>query len=183
VQTTGEITVAFKQIGQGFVGATGEFNGIPIPVILMLFIAISAHIFLQYTRWGRMFYAVGGNREAARLSGIPVNRVRMFAYMLSALLATIAGIVLASRIGTGAIRSGDPYLLDAVAATFFGFAVLGARRPNVFGTVIGALFVGILLNGLTQMDVQWFFQDFIKGFVLIASLAMSFFLVKRNQGG
>jgi simple sugar transport system permease protein len=180
VQATGEITAEFRQIGQGFVFASEGFSGIPIPIILMIAIAVIAHIFLQYTRWGRMFYAVGGNREAARLSGIPVNRVRLLAYVLSALLATIAGIVLASRIGSGAIRAGDPYLLDAVAATFFGFAVLGARRPNVFGTVIGALFVGIMLNGLTMMNVQWFYQDFIKGFVLIASLAMSFFLVKRT---
>lgn len=182
VQTTGEIAAEFKQIGQGFVFGTEGFSGIPIPVIIMLIIAITVHVFLQYTRWGRMFYAVGGNREAARLSGIPVNRIRMFAYILSALLATVAGLVLASRIGSGAIRAGDPYLLDAVAATFFGFAVLGARRPNVFGTVIGALFVGIMVNGLTMMDVEWFFQDFIKGFVLIASLAMSFFLVKRTRG-
>jgi simple sugar transport system permease protein len=181
VQTTGDIAEGFKQIGQGFVFGSEGFSGIPIPIIIMLGIAISAHVFLQYTRWGRMFYAVGGNREAARLSGIPVNRVRLYAYLLSALMATIAGIVLASRIGSGAIRAGDPYLLDAVAATFFGFAVLGARRPNVFGTVIGALFVGIMLNGLTMMNVEWFFQDFIKGFVLIASLAMSFFLVKRSR--
>lgn len=180
VQTTGDIAEPFKQIGQGFILGGEGFSGIPIPIIIMLAIAISAHVFLQYTRWGRMFYAVGGNREAARLSGIPVNRIRLYAYILSALLATIAGIVLASRIGSGAIRAGDPYLLDAVAATFFGFAVLGARRPNVFGTVIGALFVGIMLNGLTMMDVEWFFQDFIKGFVLIASLAMSFYLVKRT---
>lgn len=181
VQTTGDIADSFKQIGQGFVFGSEGFNGIPIPIIIMLVIAISVHVFLQYTRWGRMFYAVGGNREAARLSGVPIHRVRLAAYLLSALLATVAGIVLASRIGSGAIRAGDPYLLDAVAATFFGFAVLGARRPNVFGTVIGALFVGIMLNGLTMMNVEWFFQDFIKGFVLIASLAMSFFLVKRTR--
>lgn len=180
-QTTGDISAPFKQIGQGFILGGDGFSGIPIPVILMLLIAIAAHVFLQYTRWGRMLYAVGGNLEAARLSGIPVQRMRLLAYVLSSLLASIAGIVLASRIGSGAIRAGDPYLMDAVAATFFGFAVLGARRPNVFGTVIGALFVGILLNGLTMMNVQWFFQDFIKGFVLIASLAMSFYLVKRGQ--
>ncbi len=180
VQVTGEISEPFKQIGQGFILGGEGFSGIPIPVIIMLVIALLVHVFLQYTRWGRMFYAVGGNREAARLSGIPIQRVRLAAYVLSALLASVAGIVLASRIGSGAIRAGDPYLLDAVAATFFGFAVLGARRPNVFGTVIGALFVGIMLNGLTMMNVEWFFQDFIKGFVLIASLAMSFYLVKRG---
>jgi len=179
-RTLGTIPNVFKDIGQGFVLATEGFNGIPIPVVIMLVIAVLAHLFLQFTRWGRMFYAVGGNREAARLSGVPVNRVRLAAYVISALMATIAGIVLAGRVGSGPIRSGDPYLLDSVAATFFGFAVLGARQPNIFGTVLGALFVGILLNGLTKLNVQWFYQDFIKGFVLIASLAMSFYLVKTG---
>jgi simple sugar transport system permease protein len=178
----GEIASEFRFFGQGFVFATEGFNGIPVAVLIMLVIAVCVHVFLQYTRHGRMFYAVGNNREAARLSGIPVRRIRLAAYVLSALLATTGGLLLASRIGTGAIRAGDPYLLDAVAATFFGFAVLGARRPNVIGTVTGALFVGIMLNGLTMMNVQWFYQDFIKGFVLIASLAMSFYLVRSDPG-
>ncbi len=96
------------------------------------------------------------------------------------MLATIGGLVLASRIGSGAVKAGDPYLMDGVAATFFGFAVLGARRPNVFGTVLGALFVGIMLNGLTMMNLPWYFQDAIKGVVLIISLGVSFYLVKKE---
>lgn len=179
----GEIPQVFKDLGQGYVLenlSSGDFRGIPIPVIIMIVIAIVFHLFLQYTRYGRMFYATGGNREAARLSGIPVNRYRTAAYVLSALLATTGGLILAARIGSGAVKAGEPYLLDGVAATYFGFAVLGARRPNVFGTVMGALFVGIMLNGLTMMNMAWYYQDVIKGAVLIISLGMSFFLVKRE---
>lgn len=178
----GAIAEQFRFLGQGFLFRREGFNGIPVAVVITLVMVIAVHIFLQHTRWGRMFYATGSNPEAARLSGIPVQRVRLAAYVLSALLASFGGIILASRIGSGAIRAGDPYLLDAVAATFFGFAVLDARRPNVFGTAMGALFVGILLNGLTMMNVAWFFQDFIKGIVLIASLSLSFYLVKRRAG-
>lgn len=194
----GEVADAFQELGGGAVGAgpvaewilnifpenffiRGIFPGIPIAVIFMVVIAVIFHIFLQYTRWGRMMYAVGSNQEAARLSGVPVNRIRLMAYTMSGGLAAIAGIVLASRTGRGAIGAGGDLLLDAVAATFFGFAVLGARRPNVFGTVVGALFVGVLLNGLTKLGIADYYQDVIKGTVLIASLALSFFLFRQND--
>jgi simple sugar transport system permease protein len=178
--TTGEMSKVFLSVGQGFMFRTEDFTGIPIAVPLTLVIAIIFHVFLQYTRWGRMFYAVGGNPEAARLSGVPVNRVRTIAYILSGFLAALGGVVLTSRVGSGAVNAGSPYLLDSVAATYFGFAVLSARRPNVFGTVVGALFVGIMLNGLTMMNLSWYFQDVIKGVVLIVSLAVSFYLVKSR---
>jgi simple sugar transport system permease protein len=177
----GEMAPAFLSIGQGSVFKTDGFDGIPIAVILTLIVVIIFHVFLQYTRWGRMFYAVGGNQEAARLSGLPVNRIRTAAYVLSGFLAALGGIVLASRVGSGAVKAGEAYLLDSVAASYFGFAVLSARRPNVFGTVLGALFVGIMLNGLTMMNLAWYFQDVIKGVVLIASLALSFYLVKQRR--
>lgn len=177
----GRMSEAFLSIGQGFVLKSESFTGIPIAVLVMLLVVVIFHLLLQYTRWGRMLYAVGGNMEAARLSGIPVNRVRTAAYVLSGFLAALAGIVLASRVGSGAVKAGEPYLLDSVAATYFGFAVLSARRPNVFGTVLGALFVGIMLNGLTMMNVAWYFQDMIKGGVLIVSLAVSFYLVRQKR--
>lgn len=179
--TTGQIPQIFLNIGQGALFRSETFSGIPVAVIITLVVVIVFHVFLQYTKWGRMFYAVGGNMEAARLSGIPVNRIRTAAYVLSALLATFGGLVLAARVGSGAIKVGEPYLLDSVAATYFGFAVLKARRPNVFGTLMGALFVGIMLNGLTMMNLAWYFQDMIKGVVLIVSLALSFYLVKQRR--
>jgi len=108
-----------------------------------------------------------------------VDRYRWVAYVLSALLATTGGLVLAARIGSGAVKAGDPYLLDGVAATFFGFAVLGARRPNVLGTALGAIFVGLMLNGLTMMNMPWYWQDVVKGLVLIVSLGLSFYVTRR----
>lgn len=178
--TEGILSPVFLKLGQGFILSSESFRGIPVPVIVMLAIAIIFYVLLEYTKYGRLFYATGGNREAARLAGINVNRYRTAAYVLSAVLATTGGLVLASRIGSGAVKAGDTYLLDAVAATFFGFAVLGARRPNVFGTVLGALFVGIMLNGLTMMNLPWYFQDAIKGVVLLFSLGVSFYLVKKE---
>ncbi len=175
----GVISPIFLKFGQGFVFSSENFRGIPVPVIIMLVVAILAFIFLELTRYGRIFYAVGGNYEAARLAGINVNLIRTIAYIISAVLATIGGLVLAARIGSGAVKAGDPYLLDGVAATYFGFAVLNARRPNVFGTVLGAIFVGVMLNGLTMMNIPWYIQDVIKGLVLIVSLGLSYYTTRR----
>jgi simple sugar transport system permease protein len=179
--TEGVIATPFLKLGQGFFAASESFRGIPVPVIFTIILVIVFWVLLERTRYGRLFYATGGNREAARLSGVPVNKYRTAAYVLSALLATTAGLVLAARIGSGAVKAGDPYLLDAVAATFFGFAVLGARRPNVFGTVLGALFVGIMLNGLTMMNMPWYYQDVVKGVVLIVALGVSFYMKSESD--
>lgn len=178
--TQGQMSPVFLKLGQGFVFSSEGFRGIPIPVIVMLVVGVIAFLFLEYTRFGRNLYAVGGNIEASRLAGIHVNKYRTVAYMLSALLATMGGLVLAARIGSGAVKAGDPYLLDGVAATFFGFAVLGARRPNVFGAVLGAIFVGLMLNGLTMMNMPWYIQDVIKGLVLIVSLGLSYYMTHRG---
>lgn len=169
----------FLRLGQGFVFSSETFRGIPIPVLIMLGVALITFVFLELSRFGRIFYAVGGNIEAARLAGIDVNKVRMIAYIISGVLATTGGLVLAARIGSGAVKAGDPYLLDGVAATYFGFAVLNARRANVFGTVLGAIFVGVMLNGLTMMNIPWYIQDVIKGLVLIVSLGLSYYTTRR----
>ncbi len=179
--TTGQISPVFLELGQGYIFRSESFSGIPIPVVVMLVVVIGFYIFLHRTRFGRLFYAVGGNPEAARLAGVNVNRYRAAAYIISALLATTGGLVLAARIGSGAVRAGDPYLLDSVSATYFGFAVLAARKPNVLGTVLGAVFVGVMLNGLTMMNMAWYLQDVVKGLVLIVSLGLSFYLSQRES--
>src|SRR5690606_7104490 len=120
----------------------------PWIIIIMLVIVFLVHVFLTYTKHGRFMYVIGGNREAAKLSGIPVNRYRVAAYLLSSLFAAIGGIMLGARILTAEVNSGAPYLMDAVAASFIGFSVLGAGKPNAFGTFIGAVLIGILQNGL-----------------------------------
>ncbi len=181
-QATGAIPPDFLYFGQGYAWASAGFRGVPVPVLVMAVVAVLAWLFLDYTRFGRAMYAVGGNPEAARLAGIPVDRYRTAAYVISALLSALAGLVLAARLGSGTVGAGRDYLLDAVAATFVGFAVLAARRPNVWGTVLGAVFVGILLNGLTMMNLPFYVQDIVKGLVLIAALGLSY-AIRGREGG
>jgi simple sugar transport system permease protein len=103
--------------------------------------------------------------------------------MISGVTASIGGILLAARLGRGDIASGNNLLLDSVAAALIGFAVLGAAKPNAFGTAIGALFVGILLQGLTMMNAPYYTQDFVKGAVLVVALIFTFALSSRVRGG
>jgi len=155
--------------------------GIPVPVIIMLLTVLLVHIVFSYTKFGRFFYVTGGNIEAARLSGVPVNRYRMYAYMFSGLLAGIGGVVLAARIGVGEVNAGSPFLMDAVAATYIGFSVFGAGKPNVFGTLIGSILIGVLLNGLTMLNVPYYMQDIIKGAVLAGALALTYYRSKQTS--
>ncbi|AKS37786.1 sugar ABC transporter permease [Anoxybacillus gonensis] len=168
----GKFIPSFLFIGQG------ELFGIPFSVLLMLFVVVCAHLFLTYTTFGRLFYMTGENREAARLTGIPVDRYRTAAYIISGLFAALGGIVLASRIGTGQVSAGTSLLMDGVAAAFIGFSVFGAGKPNVIGTLLGSILIGVLLNGLTMMNVPYYAQDIIKGTILIFALALSHIVKK-----
>jgi simple sugar transport system permease protein len=170
----GRFIPSFLFIGQGTIGP------IPFVALLMLVFFIGAHLFLTYTRTGREFYYVGSNAEAARRSGIAVNRIKLYAYVLSGLFAAIGGIILASRIGTGQVSAGAPLLMDAVAAAYIGYAVFGTGRPNVIGTLIGAILIGILLNGLTMWDVPYYAQDIVKGTILIGALGLSYIQKKQR---
>ncbi|HEX7055791.1 MAG TPA: ABC transporter permease [Bacilli bacterium] len=171
----GEFAQSFLWIGQG------KLLGVPVPVIMMLIAVLVAHLFLHYTRWGRQMYITGGNREAARLSGIRVNRVRLFAYVLSGVFAAIAGILFAARVGSGQIDAGSPLLMESVAAVFVGYSVLGAGKPNVIGTFFGAMLIGILLNGLTMLNLPYYAFDIIKGCVLLMALAITFVHLNRKK--
>jgi simple sugar transport system permease protein len=155
---------------------------IPVPVVLFLLIALLIWVFLELTRHGRLMYAIGSNERAAGLAGTPVARYKVLAYMISGMLASVGGILLAARLGRGDIASGNNLLLDSVAAALIGFAVLGAAKPNAFGTAIGALFVGILLQGLTMMNAPYYTQDFVKGAVLVIALMFTFALSQRKAG-
>lgn len=170
----GRFIPSFLFIGQGTIGP------IPFVALLMLVFFIGAHLFLTYTRTGREFYYVGSNTEAARRSGIAVNRIKLYAYVLSGLFAAIGGIILASRIGMGQVSAGAPLLMDAVAAAYIGYAVFGTGRPNVIGTLIGAILIGILLNGLTMWDVPYYAQDIVKGTILIGALGLSYIQKKQR---
>ncbi|RWO17689.1 MAG: ABC transporter permease [Mesorhizobium sp.] len=156
-------------------------NRIPVSVVVLLVLAVLIWFFLEYTRFGRMMYAVGSNQRAAELAGAPVKAYKIWAYVISGVFASIGGILLAARLGRGDIASGNNLLLDAVAAALIGYAVLGAAKPNAFGTAVGAVFVGVLLQGLTMMNAPYYTQDFIKGVVLVVALVFTFALSGRGN--
>lgn len=153
---------------------------VPASVVVLVVLAVLIWFFLEYTRFGRLMYAVGSNARAAEFAGAPVKAYKIWAYIISGVFASIGGILLAARLGRGDIASGNNLLLDAVAAALIGYAVLGASKPNAFGTAIGALFVGVLLQGLTMMNVPYYTQDFVKGAVLVVALVFTFSLSGRT---
>lgn len=146
----------------------------PWLIVIMLCVVALAHFVLNYTKHGRYMYAVGGNREAAKLSGIPVAKYKVLAYFISATFASLGGICLAARVGTAQVSAGDAYLMPAVAAAYIGFSVMGAGKANALGTLIGAILVGILENGLIMMAVPYFAMNIVKGAVLAIALAMTY---------
>ncbi|MEN1833718.1 ABC transporter permease [Pseudomonas lijiangensis] len=175
-EASGSFSAAFLAIGRARLWDT-----VPVPVLVMLVVALLVWGFLELTRFGRVFYAIGGNERAARLAGAPVEKYKLLAYVLSALLASLGGLLLAARLGRGDVSSGNGLVLDALGAALIGFAVLGARKPNAFGTLVGALLVATLLNGLTMLNAPYYTQDFVKGAVLVLALMFTFGLAQRAR--
>ncbi|QZN95555.1 ABC transporter permease [Symbiopectobacterium purcellii] len=159
----GIIPDAFSLLGQ-----------VPTIVIIMLAVTVVAQLGLSLTKHGRRMYAIGGNAEAARLSGIRTTRYRVAAYILASLLAGLGGILLASRIGSSQVNAGSGYLMDAVAAAWIGFSLAGSGKPNALGTLVGAVILGVLQNGLVMLSVPYYAMDIIKGLVLAAALAITY---------
>ncbi len=174
-EAEGSFAPEFLYLGQGRL-----FGLIPIPVIAFAALAIIAYFVLQYTKWGRILYAIGGNEKAVKLAGVNVEKYKVAAYVVSGTVAAIGGVLLAARIGRGDVTSGGGLLLDAVAAALIGYAVLGLKKPNALGSVVGVIFIGMLLNGLTMLSLPYYTQDFIKGLVLVAALIFTFGLSKSD---
>nr|WP_243457965.1 ABC transporter permease [Serratia proteamaculans] len=147
---------------------------VPVIVLIMLAVTVVVQLFLSLTKHGRRMYAIGGNPEAARLSGIRTVRYRVAAYVISALLASLGGILLASRIGSSQVNAGSGYLMDAVAAAYIGFSLAGSGKPNALGTLVGAVILGVLQNGLVMLSVPYYAMDIIKGLVLALALAITY---------
>lgn len=143
-------------------------------VLIMLAVTVAVQLFLSLTKHGRRMYAIGGNPEAARLSGIRTVRYRVAAYVISSWLAALGGILLASRIGSSQVNAGGGYLMDAVAAAYIGFSLAGAGKPNALGTLIGAVLLGVLQNGTVMLSVPYYAMDIIKGTVLALALAITY---------
>jgi ribose transport system permease protein len=146
------------------------FPGIPYPVVLMIVIAIVAAIVLRRTIFGRHVYAVGSNTEAARLSGVRVNRIMLMTYVISGLLSGLAGCVLMSRLVTGQPNEGVMYELDAIASAVIGGTSLTGGIGSISGTIIGAFVIGILRNGLNMNGISSFVQQIIIGLVILLTV-------------
>lgn len=155
-----------------FLGQGRVLGGVPVVALIMLALVAVAWVLMERTFLGRRLYALGGNTRAAELAGIPEVRYKAIALMLCALFATLAGILLAARLGSGQPNAGENYLLDGLATVFIGMTVFRPGIPTVVGTFCGALFIGVINNGLNLMGLDTFVQDIVKGVIIIAAVSI-----------
>ena len=149
---------------------TGWFLGIPILVWIAFLVVIAAIVISNKTALGRYIYAIGGNENAAILSGINSNKVKIIVYTLAGVLAAIGGIMVTSRLDSAQPNAGMSYELDAIAAVVIGGTSLSGGRGTIIGTVLGAIIIGVLNNGLVLLDVSPFWQQVVKGLVILLAV-------------
>lgn len=167
------------QVPESFVWlGRGATLGLPNAVWLMLLLYAGAHVLMGQTVWGRYVYAVGGNAEAARLSGVPVQRVRIFTYTVSGLLAGLGGIVMASQLKSGSPTYGQMYELYVIAAVVVGGTSLAGGQGKVLGTLIGAFIIAVIQNGMNLTGVESYTQKVVLGAVILAAVTLD--LLKRR---
>ncbi|MCP1110354.1 ABC transporter permease [Ohessyouella blattaphilus] len=152
-------------LGQGYVGV------VPVPVIVMIVIVFFANFMLNRSYVGRYLYAIGGNEEAARLGGVAVKKIEVALYTISAFLAGVAGIILMARISSGAPASGTGMEMDTVTAAVIGGVSINGGKGKIIEAFIGAVIIGVLSNGLTIMNIGEYYQQVVKGIVLILAVA------------
>lgn len=162
----------------GFWGK-GQILGIETPIVIMLVVFLAAYLLLNKYPAGRYLYGLGGNEEAVRLSGIRVRQYKLLAYMLSGFTAALSGIVLCSRLGSGQPNAGTGFELDAIAAVVLGGTSIAGGQGHIFGTLIGAVTLGVLNNGLNLMEVSPYTQRVVKGAIILLAIYAS--TVKRKD--
>ncbi|NMY27578.1 ribose ABC transporter permease [Pseudomonas sp. WS 5021] len=156
----------------GFFGRA-SLLGIQVPILIMLVTYLVAYVLLQHTRIGRYIYAIGGNEEAVRLSGVRAARFKLLVYGISGLTAAIAGLVLTSRLMSGQPNAGIGFELDAIAAVVLGGASIAGGRGVIVGTLLGAMLLGVLNNGLNMLGVSPYVQSVIKGAIILLAIFIS----------
>ena len=166
-------TFLFQFLGQGYI------VGIPFPVIIMFIVFIVLYVLLHKTAFGKSVYAIGGNEKAAYISGVKLNKVKIIIYSISGIMASISGLIITSRLSSAQPTAGASYEMDAIAAVVLGGTSLSGGKGRILGTLIGALIIGVLNNGLNIIGVSAFWQQVVKGVViLIAVLIYRFKVVK-----
>lgn len=173
---TGGFPITGLGAGFGFIG-TGLLIGVPMPVWISAVLVVVFFILTRKTRFGRQLYAVGGNERAALLTGLRVDRIKTWVYALGGALAGVAGLLVTARLDSAQPNAGLGYELDSIAAVVIGGTSLSGGRGSVLGTVLGCLIIGVLNNGLFLLNVSPFWQQIIKGCVILIAVAID----KMNQ--
>ena len=169
-QPVSMLSPKFTWIGSGY-----------MPVIIFLATAVIFHIALKYTRYGKFTYAIGANPQAARVSGINVGRHLIIVYSIAGLLSGLAGVVTAARASTGQAGMGLGYELDAIAATVIGGTSLTGGIGRIGGTVIGMVILGIMTSGFTFLGVDVYYQDIVKGVIIVAAVAADMYRQRKRR--
>jgi inositol transport system permease protein len=159
-----------SNLSPSFTRLGGDLLGFPIPLLILVFVAAISAVFLANLRLGRYIYAVGGNEDAARAAGLNVRAIKLFAYTICGALAGLAGVVLAARITTGQPNAGIAYELDAIAAAVIGGTSLSGGVGGVGGTLLGALLMGVINNGLDLLNVSSYYQQIVKGMIIVGAV-------------
>ena len=168
------VTKEWQFLGAGYIGP------VPVPVIIMIVVVVISALIMNRTKMGRHIYAVGGNAQAAVFSGIKVSKVKFFVHAFSGVMAGLAGIILASRMYSGQPTAGEGAEMDAIAAVVVGGTSMSGGSGKIGGTVIGALIIGILNNGLNLLNVNSFWQDVVKGIVILLAVLIDYFRTKKK---
>jgi inositol transport system permease protein len=159
----------------------GKVFSVPVPVIIFLVAALIAHVVLSYTRFGRRIYAVGGNPEAARLAGLNVSAIIRSVYIIMGFFAGLGAFVLSARLNSAEAVAGTGYELTVIASVVIGGTSLFGGSGSIFGTVVGSLLIGVLLNGLVLMNVNSYIQQIIIGVIIVLAVAFDTFAKSRRR--
>lgn len=159
----------FNALGQG------RFLEIPLPVFIAIAISAVLWFILRYTTLGRRWYAIGGNAEVSRLSGVNVKRARFLAFSAAGLVAAIGGVLLAARLGSASAIQGEDNLMFSVAAVFLGMTIVRSGAANIVGTMVGVAIIGVMSNGLNILGVNAYVQQVVTGIIIIAAVTLSSF--------
>jgi ribose transport system permease protein len=173
-----DLPQSFRTLGQHDIPIGNV--GVPLPLIFTLILAVITSLFLSRTAWGYRIYAVGGNEEATRLSGINTDRTKLMVYSVAGLLAAIGGILMTARLGVAAPTAAYGYELDVIAATVVGGVSLMGGEGTILGVLLGALFMGVLRNGLVLVGVSAYWLQAVQGLVIVSAIMLDQ-LRKRRQ--
>ena len=164
---------SFLKIGQGYLGA------IPIPIVLLVIVVAIGLIILKTTTFGRYVFAIGGNKNAAKLSGVRTRRVELMVYVISALCASIVGLILSARISSGQPTAGEGYELDAIAATAIGGTSMTGGVGSLTGTIFGFVLLGLMTNSMNLLNINSFYQEIVKCVLIIIAVFLD--MTSKNK--